>query len=317
MTSRTALLTATLLAASAPTAALARPTIIVGDAIPFSADDLATAVSIRSDSTAAIRVDREGDLLVITVGDQVRSIDVVGLDDPHDLARIVALVIVALDAPLGDAPLAPIAPPRPPAVAPPPTPLSAPPPVALPLPGSPITEAPGTTGSLVLFGGGANALPPPKNWTLRASIGLEQSDLRAQLLQLSLSRRLGPWAHVVLGIGYDKHEIWTMDLGTEEVEAVPVKAGLELRYGWAAIEGGLAAKMYYDTTCMTDAVATGGYGTARVYLFPLGAIQNRTFVEAGIRHVVQSACTVDSISSTPLTNRDTAAHLSLGLELPL
>jgi hypothetical protein len=98
---------------------------------------------------------------------------------------------------------------------------------------------------------------------------------------------------------------------------MPMKAGVELRHRWAAIEGGIAATRYYDSTCQLDAIATGGYATARAYLVPLGAIQNRVFLEAGIRHVVQGACTVDDVSSMPLENRDSAGHVSVGLELPL
>lgn len=319
-TSRTALLTATLLAAVAPTTALARPTIVVDDAIPFSADDLADAVSIRADSNAEIHVNREGDVLVITVGNQARTLSVDPAIDPHDLARVVALVIVGLDAPPSapGAPLpavAPIAPTRPAPPAPPP------PPPPLPIAGDPSLPvdappaAPGASApSNVLFGFGGQ-LPPAKNWTLRLQAGYERTEwIDTRPVMATLSRRLGPSAHLVVGIGYDRSSVWTgYEYDRTDVSSIPMRAGIELRHRWVAIEGGVAAT-YWDDPCLGGTIANGGYLAARAYLFPIGSIQNRLFAEGGIRHVTSAVCMNGNID---YENRDTTVQASLGLELPL
>jgi hypothetical protein len=318
MKSRTAVFTATLLAASAPTAALARPTIVVDEAIPFSADDLADAVSIRADSNAQIHVNRQGDVLVITVGNQARTLSVDPAIDPHDLARVVALVIVGLDAPASagaPAPLAPV-PPAPPA---PPVPPAPPPPLpttgdpALPIP---VDAPPGATApSNVLFGF-AGQLPPPKNWTLRLQAGYERTEWTdSRPVMATLSRRLGPSAHLVVGIGYDTTSVWNgVDYGHINVSSIPMRAGVELRHRWFAIEGGIAGT-YWDDPCLGGTIANGGYVAARAYLFPLGSIQNRVFAEAGMRHVTSTTCMGADL--TTYENRDTTMQASLGLELPL
>lgn len=331
-TSRIALfttLTATL-AASAPTAALARPTIVIDEAIPFSADDLSAAVSIRTDSDAQIHVDRDGDVLVITVGDQARALAVDPAIAPHDLARVVALIIVALDAPAvaplppAAAPPARLAPPTPPAPPAPPAPAPPAPPAppASPAPAPParplIAEMPpGSTpsvGANVLFGG-SNAKPPLKNWTVRVQAGYAKSDLfDAYPVMATVSWRLGPSAHLVGGIGTDEVGVWSgMDFEQSKISAIPLRAGVELRHRWFAIEGGIAATRWEDP-CNGTTYATGGYAAARAYLFPLGAIQNRFFTELGLRHVTALGCTV---VSGDMQNRVTTVSASLGLELPL
>ncbi len=309
-TSRAAVLGATLLAASAPTAALAKPTIIVDDAIPFSADDLANAVSIRADSDAEIVVRRQGDLLVITVGGQARSLQVDPAIDAHDLARVVALVVVALDAqprapsgPVTPAPLPQIAPPAPPPPPTPPTPSETPP------------VAP-VLGASVLFGS-SGPLPAPKNWTLRFQFGYGRTEWTdSRPIMATVSRRLGPSAHLVFGIGLDKTSVWNIDASAdrEEVSSIPTRAGVELRHRWLAIEAGLAMTRWTDA-CTGTTYATGGYAAARAYLVPIGSIQNRVYAEGGIRHVTSSMC-MDQDSNT-YENRDTTIQASIGLERPL
>lgn len=132
----------------------------------------------------------------------------------------------------------------------------------------------------------------------------------------SLSRRLGPAAHLVVGVGYDQNALWTgNEYNQAEVDAIPLRAGLELRYRWLAVEGGLAATRW-DDFCMGPTFATGGYASARAYLLPIGAIQNRMFVETGIRHVTSTMSCSDEMGYT-LENRETTVAASLGLELPL
>lgn len=307
-TSRAAVLGA-LLAASAP-AALAKPTIVVDEAIPFSADDLATAVSIRADSDAEIVVSRRGDLLVITVGDQARSLQVDPAIDAHDLARVVALVVLALDA----QPRAPSAP-----ATPAPLPPNAPPPPPPPTPPTPPSETPPVVpvlGASVLFGS-SGPLPAPKNWTLRFQLGYGRTEWTdSRPIMATVSRRLGPSAHLVFGIGLDKTSVWSIDASAdrEEVTSIPTRAGVELRHRWLAIEAGLAMTRWTDA-CTGTTYATGGYAAARAYLVPIGSIQNRVYAEGGIRHVTSSVCM--DWDGNAYENRDTTIQASIGLELPL
>ncbi|MGE0403162.1 MAG: hypothetical protein AB7T06_41025, partial [Kofleriaceae bacterium] len=262
-------------------------------------------------------VNRQGDVLVITVGDQARSVAVDPAIEPHDLARVVALVIVALDGPpSAGAPVAPLPPPPPPAPTPPLPPEPPPPLPADAPPGEPMPiAAPGATGSTVLFGAGG-LVPPPKNWTLRVQVGYERTEwIDTTPVMATMSRRLGPSAHLVVGIGLDKTSVWSLSgTGRQEVSSIPMRAGVELRHRWIAVEAGLAMTRWEDE-CLGNTFATGGYAAARAYLFPVGAIQNRLFAEAGIRHVTSGICMDwDGVS---YENRDTTGQLSVGLELPL
>jgi hypothetical protein len=235
MTRRTALLTATLVAAAAPTRAFARPTIIVDDAIPFTADDLAKAVSIRADSHATIRVDRQGDVLVISVDNQARRVSVDPTIGAHDLARVVALVVVALDASTSE-------------TSAPPTP----PPPSLPPSSAPIAPPSGV------------AAGSSRNWTVRFSVGVEQTDwIDSVPAMATLSRRVGPGAHLVVGIGYDQSSLWDRPDDTRvDVVSVPMRAGVEMRFRWLAVEGGLAATRWNDP-CWGPTYATGAEAKPR------------------------------------------------------
>lgn len=170
-------------------------------------------------------------------------------------------------------------------------------------------------GATVLFGG-ANATPPPKNWTFRFQAGYAKSDWYTSYpVMASVSRRLGPSAHLVVGIGSDELGVWSgMNYDETKVSAIPMRAGVELRYRWLAIEGGVAITRWEDP-CNGTTYANGGYASARAYLFPLGAIQNRVFAEVGLRHVAANGCTDEN--GYTMENRPSSGSLSLGLELPL
>ena len=75
----------------------ARPSVTTGEAVPFTAGQLADAVSLRSESNATVRVTRSDGGLVVQVGNASQLVVVDDSQiDPYETARVVALVVVAL-----------------------------------------------------------------------------------------------------------------------------------------------------------------------------------------------------------------------------
>lgn len=292
MTSRTALLAATFLAVSAPAAALARPTIVVDAATPFSADELANAVSIRGESDAQIDVKREGDVLVITVGPQARALSIDPAIAPHDLARVVALIIVALDA----------------------SPAH---PAALPIPSE------SSPGAITVASGSGPVLPRSKAWTLRLSAGMHAEDGGdGPMATATMSRRLSANAHVLIGASLEyAHAMLGLIAGQGESTLISAKAGLELRRGWAALEGGLAAtRIVMGCEIEDPKVSFDPYGVARVYLVAAETNHYRMFVEAGVKRVSTTSACVGQFNSTGswmLPSAFTTVHGAFGIEVPL
>jgi len=75
----------------------ARPSVTIGEGVPFTAGQLADAVSLRTASNANVRVTRSNGALVVQVGDASQTVVADdNLGDPYETARVVALVVVAL-----------------------------------------------------------------------------------------------------------------------------------------------------------------------------------------------------------------------------
>ncbi|HEY5950897.1 MAG TPA: hypothetical protein VIV40_35635 [Kofleriaceae bacterium] len=83
-------------------AALARPSITVGEAVPYSAAVLDDAVMMRGDVRADVRITRSGDSFMVTVGGASQRV-AMPPGDLQDDVRVLAMVIVALDARSADA----------------------------------------------------------------------------------------------------------------------------------------------------------------------------------------------------------------------
>lgn len=295
----------------------AHPTITVDDSVPFTAKDLADAVEIRvRDTNARIHIARSGDVIVIIVGDRARALEVDNAE-PHDLARVVALVIVGLaeSPPIATAPLAP---PRPPT---PPTPLTAPTPPTPPTPPTapeppPVFDAEAPPESLSIHVT-TDSTRPPSRYSLRASVGYQRTDggIYTTPFLASLATALTPNVRFVVSGGVDEH-------GTHIATTASAlgRLGLEGRFGALGLEIGGAGFAF--RTCQGDvATGSGAYGTARVYL-PVSA-RGQLVIEAGGYYVGTEHVSCDNgiafgDSSLPMNERsdidEYAGHVGLGVE---
>jgi hypothetical protein len=247
---------ATLILALVPAVVSAEPTITLGPEVPFTAADLGDAVEMRGGSAAVIRVTRDGDELIVQADDRSQVVEIVD-DNPHDAARIVAMVVVALghDAAVA-APVAPA-----PALAPAPPSASGPSMSA----GSPAI---------------ASTAPAParqhSRFDLRGTVGLMRDDggTYAPTYIAGIGFELVPSTRVVASV------MGAEISGIGGVGGImPLRLGLEGRAGALAVELG----MMFDpeTDCRDDrGVATGAYGAARVYV-PLGRLDGKLTMEGG------------------------------------
>ncbi len=326
----------TLLALLAMTATVsARPRITVDDSVPFTAKDLADAVEIRvRDTNATIHVARSGDMIVITVGDRARALEVDGAA-PHDLARVVALVIVSLaEPPISTrrlvAPRAPVpptpmlAPPAPPAPPEPPKPMLAPPaPPEPPEPPEPMlapapppafeAEVPPDAPSIHV----TTDSTPPSRYALRASIGYQRTDggIFTTPFLASLATSITPSVRFVVSGGLDQH-------GTHLATTTSAlgRLGLEGRFGALGLELGGAGFAF--ATCTGETGTAGGvYGTARIYL-PISQ-RAQLAIEAGGYYVNTDFVTCGNglafgDSNLPMDTHEVfdeyAGHVGLGVE---
>ncbi len=303
------------LALAAMTAtAHARPRITVDDSVPFTAKDLADAVEIRvRETNVTIHVARSGDLIVITVGDRARALEV---DDaqPHDLARVVALVIVSLaESPISTQRLvAPPAPPEPPAPPPPPAPMLAPP--APPAPPAFEAELPPDAPSIHVT---TDSTRSPSRYALRASVGYQRTDggIFTTPVLASLATSITPSVRFVVSGGIDQH-------GThiETTTSVLGRLGLEGRFGALGVELG-GAGFAFDTCTGETGTAAGVYGTARIYL-PISQ-RAQLAIEAGGYYVNTDFVTCGNglafgDSNLPMDTHEVfdeyAGHVGLGVE---
>lgn len=248
----------------ATSVAHARPTITVDPSVPFTAKDLADAIEIRLQSNARIHIARSGDIIVITVGDRARALEVDGAA-PHDLARVVALVIVGLaESPRAFPPPLPISTtplvaPRPPTPPTPPTPPAPPePPIAAepPPPPPPIAEGPPETRAIL------TAAPLLSKYSVRATVGYQRTDggVYTTPFMVSLATRIAPKARVVATAGLDKHGD-----KNETALAVLARLGVEGRFGALGLEIG-GTTLGFRTCDDELGTAAGVYGTARIYM---------------------------------------------------
>lgn len=279
----------------------ARPTITVDTSVPFSAKEISDAVEIRvHDSDARIHIARAGDVIVITVGDRARALQV---DDapPHDLARVVALVIVSLAEPsISTTPLpSPAAPPLPPAFD---------------------REAPPEMPSIH----STRATPPPSPYALRATIGHQRTDggVYTTPVLASLAAAITPQVRVVVSAGVDEH-------GTKNDTATSAlgRIGVEGRFGALGLELGGAGFAFH--ACNDDIGGAGGvYGTARIYL-PVSP-RAQLVLEAGGYYVKTDFMSCETSGSyTPATRvwemqgpyveiqDEYAGHVGIGVEWAL
>jgi len=252
--------TALLLSILIPALAAAGPSYTVDPAAPFTAHDLAEAVQLRTEARSDVRVTRVDDGLLVEVDDTRQVVDVRS-DDPHDAARVVALVVVSL--------------------------VDAPPAPALAPPGS--TETPAALTASV-------APPPaPSRWSLRAAIGMSRDDggTISTPLTGAVSYQLATSARLVGSVTYMK-----ATSPTRGSMFVPMRFGVEGRAGALGVElGGILAP---HATCNDGSMlGTGGYATGRVYL-PVSERAN-VIVEAGGYYMVEQAygCDVDPMQSDP------------------
>lgn len=217
--------TALLLSVLVPGLAAAGPSYSVDPSAPFTAHDLAEAVQLRTDARKDIRVTRVEDGLLVEVDDTRQVVDVRS-DDPHDAARVVALVVVSLvEAP------------------PPPVP-----------PGS--AEAPG------VLAAAAPQVAAPSPWALRAAVGLSRDDggTFSTPVTGAVSYQLASVARLVASVTYMK-----ATAPTRGSWIVPMRFGVEGRSGALGVElGGILAP--HATCNDGSMLGTGGYATGRVYL---------------------------------------------------
>jgi hypothetical protein len=217
--------TALLISVLVPSLAAAGPSYTVDPAVPFTAHDLAEAVQLRTDARPDVRVTRVGDGLLVEVGDAHQVVDV-NAREPHDVARVVALVVVSLV----DATPAPV-----------PSPEETP--AALTT-----TAAPA---------------PAPSRWSMRAAVGLSRDDggTFATPLTGGLSYQLAPFARLAASVTYMKATAPRRDTGV-----FPFRLGVEGRAGALGVELGAMMIPYSSCGDGADGVGRGGYATGRVYL---------------------------------------------------
>jgi hypothetical protein len=288
MTKRAALIAALI----ASSTASARPTITVGATVPFSASDLANAVRLRADSNARIQIDRDGSALIVSVDGQTRPVDLATVEDPHDAARIVALVVVAMAEP--DTARAPTA-----------TPSMA----IAPAPDEPREHT-------ALFG---DAQPiTASRWTVRASVGGRAGEAYGTVTTgVAVGRLLGPDVQVLVGFDADERHRFGSANAYDSMHQNGVmfgRAGVELRHRWLGVELGATATRF--TMCDSTATTISPYITGRAHLFALS--RGRIYAEVGIsqdRTSVEYTCM--NITDWPILFTQETVQGSLGIEVPL
>jgi hypothetical protein len=294
-------LTACLFVVLAATPAVAQPTITVDESTPFTAHELADAIQLRVDSNATIDVRRDGDRWLITIDGHTRPIELSEVD-PHDAARIVALVAVGMDAPTAAVERSPA--------------------LAAVVPPAPDVDHVDTRTRESLFG--ERSVASAANWALRAAAGV-RSDGRtwtvphdAPVLTLTIARRVGQSAHAIVGIDWDGNSS-----AFDSDGVFFARAGIELRHRWFAIEGG--ARVTTARICEPiDKRVTlfGPYLASRIHLFPVST-HGRVFTELGIGQtsgvLSVSACAMegDGVGDLPFAMSVRTMHATLGLEVPL
>ena len=299
--------------------ASAEPTITVGPSVPFSARELAEAVRLRVDSNAHIHVSRAGDSIVITADGTTRPVTVTPeTDDPHEAARIAALVIVALSEPAS----------TPVTVRPAASPIASSAPAA-----SSDRDEMRARASATLVG----TTSIPGTWSIRAGLGMRAG--RAKVAGLSaapvahetatasllVTRQMGSNSRLVLGMGWDRATPFANRADAPAMQAssavLSARAGVELSHRWFAIEGGVAAAPFHD--CGDKSASSWGpYVSSRIHLVSV-ANKHRIFGEVGAAQqrmtVTEAACSAnaDGADTWPFLLTHTSVHATLGMEVSL
>ncbi|MDX2089286.1 MAG: hypothetical protein SFX73_15635 [Kofleriaceae bacterium] len=240
-----------------PAVAFASPTYAVGEAVPFTALQLEEAVVLRGDPRVDVRVTRQGNDLLVEVGD-ARQVVAVNDTDPHGAARVVAMVVVAL---VGDAASTPAFPPP-----------SAPAPAA----GLTLDHEPRATGS---------------PWSIRGTVGFARDDSGtfATPVTGAVSYRLAPFARLVGSVTYTRATAPLRD-----ARFIPLRLGLEGRAGALGVEiGGMAA--VHEGCTGSREVGKGGYATGRIYL-PVSP-RAHVVVEGGGYYMLEQAYGCDGMTT--------------------
>lgn len=302
-----ALIAGSLLAATAH----AQPTITVDDSVPFSAKELSDAFDIRvRESNAQIHIARSGDDIVVTVGDRVRAIEFDSTAS-HDLARVVALVIVSLaDAPMETSPT----------VAAPPTP---------PVPPIPPTAPPSAVEADASIMAPSIPVAAPATWALQVALGWHaerggemtvEDGGAGVIVAATVSRRLTGNARALLGATAEQTHRMTALANRGAHTLFSAKAGVELRHRQFAVEGGIAAtRVVVDCGIEEPEVSFDPYGAARVYLASVGVFRNRLFVEAGAKRVSTTSACIGELRSGGVDRPSsvTTIHGAIGIEVSL
>jgi hypothetical protein len=228
---------------------------------PFTENDLADAVMLRSPRGGAgevvIRVAKLGhDRLIVEVGGRTQLIELADRDRVAS-TRVVALVITSLLDDDREKPPAPVVDTTAPAPSP----------------------APG--------------LLPRRSLAVGTSLTRDDNGYWIPLVNASLAYAVAPGARVVATGGLGRYDGY---LGTSSL-IVPLRLGVEGRAGAAAIELGAQLLAFREGSCGTGewGSARSGYGAAKVFL-PLGA-RSRLVGELGGHYVLSNSVTTCNSAS--------------------
>jgi hypothetical protein len=214
-----------------PQLASGEPVVVVDEAAPFSAQQLSDAVKLRVTPKGDVRVTRNGNVLVIEVGDASETVTIEE-GDPREAARVVAMVIVALDGRADRARL-------------------------------PDGDANDDETPAVFASAAAPVQLTPSRWAVRATVGKILGGSAASSfhpLSAAISYSLGEHSRVVASTSL----IWNYGDPWPKEHYNPYRLGLEGRAGAIGLElGGFVAR---QSDCVAgDFIAYGGYFGARVY----------------------------------------------------
>jgi hypothetical protein len=232
-----------------PATAAARPTVTVGEEVPFSATQLADAIELRGAADIAVHVVRRGDDLVVDVGSASQTV-AIAPSTSDEAARVVAMVVVALFVTPPSATTVEVG------VAPAP-------------PADAIAPAP--------F---APAPPSPSRWSARATLGLGRDDggTWAWPLTGALAYRLAPSARIVASVTATQTTVPQRDTWV-----FPARLGIEGRSTAVGLELGALGQIQ-DSCDGSSPVALGGYATGRIYV-PIEA-RTRAVIEASVYYML-------------------------------
>ena len=203
----------------------AGPSLTVAHDAPFSAYELAEALALRIADDIAVHVTRDRDgRLVVDVGGRNQVVEPAG--DSREVARVVAMVVVAL-----------VEPPVPPQLE------------VHDTPSQPLVTSPAFAASRYMLRAVASGMRDDSGYTTLAAAA-------------TLGYRIAPHARFVasLGVGQVTNKF------SETERVVPVKLGLEGVAAGLGLELGGFALFHQSACTSQREALTGAYGAVRVYL---------------------------------------------------